>query len=159
MKFSFRRALRPLTWAALPVFLLLAACTNSGRLNNDGRLQEELEISLLANTSKMFVYRLGRQQGPEMARIALPEDSGRQRARGGPGMRLDRNTAQRLEANALAAVTASGYCKEGFLLLDRSISPQYMWLKGECREGADAADSARFGNVKTLDSALWLQAK
>ena len=142
---------------ALPL-CLLAACSSSGRLNQDGRLPEALDIEVLPNTSKMFVYRLGQPQGPQMARIALPEDGARPR-RGSAKPKLNRYTSDKLEANVQAAVSESGYCKEGFLLLDRSISPQYMWVKGECRDGADAADIARFGSVKTLDSSHWVPAK
>lgn len=130
---------------------LLAACSTPGRSYTDSKLVETLEIEIMPNTSKMFVYRL-----------RMPEDrmnNGVHIDRGGfhgggdgerGGVSINSSTPKRLTENAGYVVEHMGYCREGFLELDSSASPSNLWLKGECKEGATEDDKKKFGVKQTL---------
>src|SRR6478609_2371521 len=93
--------------------LCVAGCGTSGRNYTDSKLVETLEIEIMPNTSKMFVYRL-----------RLPEDrmaNGVRVERGGygggerGGIALSSSTPKRLLENTSYVVEKMGYCREGFL--------------------------------------------
>jgi hypothetical protein len=133
---------------------LLIACSTPGRSYTDSKLQETLEIEILPNTSKMFVYRL-----------QLPEDkmpNGVRIERGGfqridderGGIAIGSSTPKRLLENAGYVVERMGYCREGFLEIDSSVSQYNLWMKGECKEGATEDDKKKFGTKQTLPVTL-----
>ena len=129
---------------------LLVACSTPGRSYTDSKLQETLEIEILPNTSKMFVYRLRlpEDQMPNGVRI---ERGGFQRSddeRG--GIAVGGSTPKRLLENAGYVVEHMGYCREGFLEIDSSVSQYNLWLKGECKDGATEDDKNKFGTKQTL---------
>lgn len=133
---------------------LLAACSAPGRSYTDSKLQETLEIEILPNTSKMFVYRL---QLPEdkMPNGVRIERGGFQRSddeRG--GIAIGSSTPKRLLENAGYVVERMGYCREGFLEIDSSVSQYNLWMKGECKEGATEDDKKKFGTKQTLPVTL-----
>lgn len=128
--------------------VLITACTSTGRNYTDTKLVETLEIEIMPDTSKMFVYRL-----------RLPEErmaNGVEVARGGfmgagrGGVSIGSSTPQRLEENAGFVVQKMGYCREGFLKIDSSVAPYNLWVKGECKEGATEEDKKTFGTKQTL---------
>jgi hypothetical protein len=113
-------------------------------------MQETLEIEILPNTSKMFIYRL-RIPEDQMLHSVRIERGGFQRgedARG--GINVSGSTPQRLVENAGYVVANMGYCREGFLQIDSSVSQYDLWLKGECKEGATEEDRKKFGTKQTL---------
>lgn len=130
---------------------LVAACSSPGRSYTDSKLQETLEIEILPNTSKMFVYRLRLpdDQRPESVRI---ERGGFQGGSEGPrrGININSSTPQRLVENAGYVVQNMGYCREGFLEIDSSASQYNLWVKGECKEGATDEDRKKFGAKQIL---------
>lgn len=130
---------------------LVAACSSPGRNYTDSKLQETLEIEILPNTSKMFVYRLRLpdDQRPESVRI---ERGGFQGGGDGPrrGINVNSSTPQRLVENAGYVVQNMGYCREGFLEIDSSASQYNLWVKGECKEGATDEDRKKFGTKQIL---------
>lgn len=129
--------------------LLLACSAPPGRNYTDAGLQETLETEILPNSSKMFVYRLRLPQEAMPSHVRIAE--GPRRARPGVGgIEINRNTSRRLEENTAHVVATLGYCREGFLRLDQSISPYHLWVRGECREGATPEDRQRFGQKNTL---------
>lgn len=132
--------------------LLVAGCTSSGRTYTNTQMHETLEVEILNNNSKMFVYRL---KWPE---DAIPNHI--QIARNGPnprspreqsGIEINRRTHDRLLANATYAVGVTAYCRNGFFELDHSLSRYHLWLKGECKESATDADKTKFGEEKVLE--------
>lgn len=129
----------------------VAACSSPGRNYTDSKLQETLEIEILPNTSKMFVYRLRLpdDQRPESVRI---ERGGFQGGGDGPrrGISVNSSTPQRLVENAGYVVQNMGYCREGFLEIDSSASQYNLWVKGECKEGATDEDRKKFGTKQIL---------
>lgn len=138
--------------AVLGVLCWLTACAN-GRSYTDRGLQETLEIQILPNTSKMFVYRLRmpEDQIPSQVRIAQSSrDTVRQ-----TGIDLSSRSYRSLLVNVDYVVKKTGYCREGFLEIDKSLSRYHIWMKGECKEGATTEDTQKFGSAKTLTSDTW----
>lgn len=135
--------------------LVLGACSGPGRNYVKNEMQETLEVEILPNTSKMFVYRLRwpDEYIPNPVKVATPGTNSEPPERG--GVDIGRSTPERLFENATYVVQQSGYCREGFFELDRSISRYHLWLKGECKESASEADQNRFGSVKTLTPKQW----
>lgn len=133
---------------------LLAACSSPGRSYTDSKLQETLEVEILPNTSKMFVYRLRLpdDQQPNSVRI---ERGGFQRGEDNRGgIAVSGATPKRLLENAAYVVENMGYCRDGFLEIDSSASQFNLWVKGECKEGATEEDIKKFGTKQTLPVVL-----
>ena len=112
-------------------------------------MQETLEIEILPNTSKMFVYRL---QLPEskLSNGVRIERGGFQRNEEVRGIAVGGATQKRLVENAGYVVQQMGYCREGFLEIDSSASQYNLWLKGECKDGATEDDRKKFGTKQIL---------
>lgn len=144
-----------LVWMILGL-LVLAACAGPGRNYVRNEMQETLEVEILPNTSKMFVYRLRwpEEHIPNPIRV-VNSSTGNSAPVTQGGVDISRSTPERLYENAAYVVQHSGYCREGFFELDRSISRYHLWLKGECKEGASDADKERFGSRKTLIPKNW----
>lgn len=132
------------------LIISLGACSSSGRSYTSGKMTETLETEILPNASKMFVYRLRwpEEAIPEHIRVARSTRS--EAAYEQHGVDVNRNSYERLQANTGYVVEQMGYCREGFLELDSSVSRYHLWMKGECRESATSADRQRFGEQKTL---------
>lgn len=128
---------------------LLLACSSPGRNYTGSSLEETLEIEILPNTSKMFVYRL-RLPEDRMPSDVRVERGGHSEGPGGHGINIDRDTTERLHENAAYVVAQMGYCREGFLEIDSSASRFNLWVKGECKDGATEDDRKKFGQKQTL---------
>jgi hypothetical protein len=143
----------------ITVALLVVSCTSTGRNYVNSGTNETLETTILPNASKMFVYRIGRALPPGASRLGESqgmmsgdfERGDRPRSRQKP----TRISAEKLQENVEFVVSASGYCREGFFVLDRNLSPQNLWLKGECREDATGEDLHLFGATKILNAQAW----
>jgi hypothetical protein len=135
------------------VVLCLSSCSSTGRSYTREGLQETLEVEILPNTSKMFVYRLRMpdEQIPNHIRIAKTATDNVQQT----GVDLGSRSYTSLLMNVDYVVKKSGYCREGFLEIDKSLSRYHIWMKGECKEGATAEDQQKFGTEKTLTSDTW----
>ena len=130
---------------------LVASCASQGRNYVSSNMNETLEVEILPNDSKMFVYRLNvpEDKVPEQVRIAR---AGGGEGRGGEygGITVGHGTQDLVHQNAGFVVEKMGYCKEGFLEIDSSASRFNLWLKGECKDGATADDRKQFGIKQTL---------
>lgn len=125
------------------------ACSTPGRSYTDSNMLETLEVEILPNTSKMFVYRL-RLPDEKMPTGVRIERAGVSRSDDMRGIAIGGSTQQRLVENTGYVVAQMGYCREGFLTIDSSVSQYNLWLKGECKEGASTADKEKFGTKQTL---------
>lgn len=134
----------------LCLFVILPGCSSQGRAYTKSEMNETLETEILPNTSKMFIYRLKWPADaiPNPIRIERGYVSPNPRTEG--GVEINRRTAERLQENAAYVVQKMGYCRSGFIELDRSMSRYHLWLKGECKEGATEEDKDRFGKRKVL---------
>jgi hypothetical protein len=138
------------------VALLMGCSANNGRSYVATEMAETLEVEILPNTSKMFTYRLRwpEEHIPSHIQVARNGSSpGRDFAQG--GVNLGRDTHDRLLANTDYVVERSGFCREGFFELDRSISRYHLWVRGECKDSATAADQQLFGVMQTLSPERW----
>lgn len=136
--------------------LSLNGCGTAGRSYVDTEMAETLEVEILPNTSKMFTYRLRwpEEHIPSHIQIARSGGSpGKEFARG--GIDVGRSTYDRLLENTAYVVEHSGYCREGFFELDRSISRYHLWVRGECKDSASEADQQAFGTKQTLTRERW----
>jgi hypothetical protein len=129
---------------------VLTACSSPGRSYTESTMQETLEIEILPNTSKMFIYRLRwpEDQMPNLVRIERQSGPHQDVERG--GVNVSRSTQLRLKENTAYVVERMGYCREGFLVIDSSSSRYHLWLKGECKESATDADRQQFGEKQIL---------
>ncbi|RYZ82997.1 MAG: hypothetical protein EOO68_33610 [Moraxellaceae bacterium] len=130
---------------------LLVACSTPGRSYTDSKLVETLDVEIMPNTSKMFVYRLRMPEermnnGVRIERGGLNGGGGGERG----GISISGSTPKRLVENAGYVVEHMDYCREGFLEIDSSVSPYNLWLKGECKDGATEEDKKKFGTKQTL---------
>jgi hypothetical protein len=128
---------------------MLLACSSPGRNYTGSSLEETLEVEILPNTSKMFVYRLRLPEDRVPSDVRV-ERGGHGEGPGSEGINVGRGTAERLHENAAYVVQQMGYCREGFLEIDSSASRFNLWLKGECKEGATDEDRKKFGQKQTL---------
>jgi hypothetical protein len=146
--------LSALGFGVIVVCGFLAGCSAPGRSYTDSKLQETLEIEILPNTSKMFVYRLRLpdDQQPNSVRVERGGFQTGNDNRG--GVSIGSSTPKRLIENAGHVVQQMGYCREGFLEIDSSASQFNLWVKGECKEGATEDDIKTFGTKKILPVAL-----
>lgn len=142
--------MRLFRFSAVALLALLSACNSTGRNYTDSRLQETLEIEILPNTSKMFVYRLQMPEDQIPGGVHIARGGGRGEGGGPGGVSVGHSTQARLHENAGYVVERMGYCREGFLEIDSSASNYNLWLKGECKDGASAEDIAKFGHKQTL---------
>jgi hypothetical protein len=134
---------------ALVIMGLVVACGTTGRSYTDTALVETLEIEIMPNTSKMFVYRLRMPEGRIVDGVQV-ERGGFMGGGGRSGISINGSTPKRLQENTAYVVEKMGYCREGFLEIDSSVAPYNLWMKGECKEGATEEDKKKFGTKQTL---------
>lgn len=130
---------------------LLVGCNTVERAQ--AGMIESLEVEIRPNDSKLFVYRMEDPTGAR-AHEAQVQRMRAQRRGGqvtGPRDRGGVRSYRLLRANTQRALLSTGFCRDGYLELDRRISINVLWLRGECRDGATDEDRARFGDVTTLD--------
>lgn len=136
--------------------LVFAGCGTTGRSYVETEMIETLEVEILPNTSKMFTYRLRWPEEHIPSHIRVERSGGnpaREFQRG--GIDVGRGTYQRLLENTGYVVKQSGFCREGFFELDRSISRYHLWLRGECKDGATTEDQQAFGGKQVLSPERW----
>jgi len=128
---------------------LVVACSTPGRSYTGSNMQETLDIEILPNASKMFVYRL-QLPDSQLSNGVRIERGGFQRGDDIRGIAVGGATRKRLVENAGYVVERMGYCRDGFLEIDSSASQYNLWLKGECKDGATDEDKRKFGTKQTL---------
>jgi hypothetical protein len=132
----------------------LVACSSPGRNYTDSVLQETLEIEILPNTSKMFVYRLRVPDDKQLASVKIERGGFQANNESRNGIAVAGSTPKRVLENAKHVTKEMGYCREGFLEIDSSISQFNSWIKGECKEGATEEDLKKFGTKKIIPVVL-----
>jgi hypothetical protein len=137
------RKIRIAAWLTLA--LACAACSTADR--HFTQMEESLAITIMPDSSKQFIYRLNLPAGAPPDPLVVP------RRTDGPSHRPaqpDRRAYQRLRENVDLALARTGYCRAGYLELDRRLATHTLWLRGECREGATDEDMENFGGRDTL---------
>lgn len=130
---------------------LLLGCNTVER--SQAGMTETLKIEIRPNASKLFVYRMEDPTGASAHQAQVQRLRAQRRGdrAAGPRDRGGVRSYRLLHANTQRALLSSGFCRDGYLELDRRISANVLWLRGECRDGATEEDRERFGDLTTLD--------
>ena len=136
---------------------LLTACTSIPTPIN-----EHFSSHIFANDNKQFTYSLQyprqsdkseKENGLKQKRPPPGRAEGNDRRKQKPQKKANKKQEQAMKTQASAMLDqyfrASGYCREGYWLLDQTIEHQRINLRGECNELATEADRQKFPNART----------
>ncbi len=149
--------------------ILLAACASKQR---GPEFSEYLATNIRSDGSKEFQYtveithsdshrnkKIGRRMGVTggsggQARgyggITVGGNSGGGKHRGGPGKNgqggPDTQMIEQVDQQLEKALSRSGYCREGWMEVERDYQPPKIVVKGECNESATEKDRRHFPN-------------
>ncbi|WP_193165146.1 hypothetical protein [Microbulbifer hainanensis] len=123
------------------VAMALSACASEAPLPIPG-LKESFHTEIAANGAKRFTYSLEMQRADiprpvtagdanrsRMGREAMRRSQGMRGPGGANALQFDRALKQKL--------TETGFCRDGYFELDRTIFAGGGEVRGECREGAN----------------------
>ena len=141
--------------------MLLAVLTACGNHRRSPPMQhdEKLVIHIHQDGTKLFAYAVamggpgGGMGAPGSGTKGPPPGGGQApghntNAGGGRGPRGD--AAGDLTESLKVKLNATGYCREGYVEMERYAYQNSQWIRGECREGANEQDWARFGSRVSL---------
>ncbi|KUJ81459.1 hypothetical protein AWR36_012955 [Microbulbifer flavimaris] len=134
-----RRLGRALCFAPLSL-LLLAGCASESTAPIPG-LSETFHTEIAANGAKRFTYTL-EMRSPELPRPVTREDVNRARIQRETMLRTgQRPRGPRIDEMAFnrslnQKLTETGFCRDGFFELDRTLFVGGGEVRGECRDGA-----------------------
>ena len=119
--------------------LVLAACASGPKAPNPG-LKESFHTEVAANGSKRFTYSL------EMATPAMPTPYTQSPAARGGMITREEYLRQQRRAQAMPfdfdralelKLRDSGFCRDGYFVIERVVSRLSGELRGECRDAAE----------------------
>ena len=133
--------------------LLLAGCASGPKAPNPG-LKESFHTEIAANGAKRFTYALEMAtpmlrgpytENPSMrGGMVRREDMGRSDSAGRGGeVNVDHGLELKLKE--------TGFCRDGFFVIDRAVSPRGGEIRGECR---DAVSRSASENITKTDPSL-----
>jgi hypothetical protein len=142
---------------ALLSAMLLAACSSAPGPKGIPA-NAEFSTKILGDGSKLFTLKLHPEMGRGGPGGPMPQDARGGRGDGaggdcfpcepGEGGRGEMRGARAREADlkniASAMIAENHYCRDGFVVLEQFQQDRSRVLRGECRDGADASDRARF---------------
>ena len=148
---------------ALCTVVMLGACAHRSAEKLD--LREEFRTHITASSLKIFDYQLiqvtaeQEQLERELELRSLRDRNdrlGQQQAveeqEGENGGARRRASIDRMilisDEKLKAKLAQTGYCRDGFLLLQRDFEFGQARLRGECRESANESDRARYANAE-----------
>ncbi|HCS27244.1 MAG TPA: hypothetical protein DIW43_07305 [Spongiibacteraceae bacterium] len=120
---------------------VLTAC---GSAPSNSGLQEAFSTRIYPNDSKVFRYEFSR--GDKTQPLVPYDQSGgfTDGRRVYSAAELRKKNERALQSGAERKLLETGYCREGFFVLDTLISYSGASLRGECKEAASDADRTRF---------------
>ncbi|MBY6190528.1 hypothetical protein KUV22_08885 [Microbulbifer agarilyticus] len=120
--------------ALLLMTQLLGGCASEPAAPNPG-IKESFHTEISANGSKRFTYVLEvaapALRGPYTQSASERARMGKQYEGFGRPRRVNFDHALQLK------LQETGFCRDGYFVIDRVVSPQGGELRGECREGAE----------------------
>lgn len=128
------------------VAALLSACSSTP--NTQG-LQESFTTQIYPNDSKVFRYEFSRG---DKTRPLVPYDQSGGFTDGRnvySAAELRKKNARALQLGSERKLQETGYCRDGFFVLDTLISYAGASLRGECKEAANAADKSQYPNPQS----------
>jgi len=117
--------------------LLLSACASDAPLPIPG-LKESFDTEVAANGAKRFTYSL-QMQRRDIPAPYTDRGRGRERMMGDAGMGARpgrREPALQFDRSLKQKLTETGFCRDGYFELERTVSQFGGEVRGECREGA-----------------------
>ncbi|MEZ9198618.1 hypothetical protein [Shewanella sp. 10N.286.54.B9] len=134
---------------SLLLILLLSACSGTPELEPEefaGQLSDSFRTDIKSNGLKLFTYR-AKLVIDSNAQQALPhEQRAKQKKRSRKRYQGPDLTAwtQKIEHGLSQTIEMTGYCREGYIEISRSIQYDRGSIRGECNEGATELDIAKF---------------
>ncbi|WP_299807707.1 hypothetical protein [uncultured Shewanella sp.] len=129
---------------------LLSACSSQPEINPEefvGQVSDSFRTDIKSNGLKLFTYRaILTLETPQSQALPHEVRSNQKRSRSNrryQGPDLSGWTAQ-IEHGLQQTIKMNGYCREGYIELYRSIQTDRGTIRGECNDGADEADLAKF---------------
>ncbi|MGS0726913.1 hypothetical protein ACVBKF_12030, partial [Shewanella sp. 0m-11] len=128
---------------------LLSACSSQPDIEPEkfaGQVSDSFRTDIKGNGLKLFTYRaILTMETPQSQ--ALPHEvrsNQKKRSRAnkryqGPDLTM---WTEKIEHGLQQTIEMTGYCKEGYIELSRSIQYDRGMIRGECNDGADEADIA-----------------
>ncbi|SHF53950.1 hypothetical protein SAMN04487965_2192 [Microbulbifer donghaiensis] len=123
-------------FGAATAVLLLSGCTSTPAAPNPG-LKESFHTEISANGSKRFTYAL--EMTTPLVRGPYTQSP---TARGGmvrtqdmPGRQPPGNRGLDFDHALNLKLQETGFCLDGYFVIERSVSPMNGEVRGECREG------------------------
>lgn len=151
----------------LSLLIFCVAC--SGNQNNPSS-RGYLATHIFDDGSKQFVYTVeladaagpgnrssgagrpgnvaGNVQGSSSRGLSAGVTAGSASRRGGKGKKGQQSRDSLLVDSLQTELEMTGYCRDGYMELDRMTEPSQTYIKGECVEAASKKDYARFPNEK-----------
>ncbi|MCL1048406.1 hypothetical protein L2755_02005 [Shewanella abyssi] len=134
----------------LLLILLLSACSGTSEIVPEefvGQLTDSFKTDIKNNGLKLFTYRAELVQGSHAQQVPLPhEQRASQKKRSKKRYQGPDLTAwtQKIEHGLEQTIQMTGYCREGYIEISRSIQYDRGNIRGECKEGATEQDIAKF---------------
>ena len=132
---------------------LLSACSSQPEINPEdfvGQVSDSFRTDIKSNGLKLFTYRAiltletpQTQVLPHEVRSNQKKRSRSNRRYQGPDLSVW--TAQ-IEHGLQQTIKMNGYCRDGYIELYRSIQTDRGTIRGECNDGANATDLAKFNS-------------
>ncbi|GIU15405.1 hypothetical protein [Shewanella sp. MBTL60-007] len=141
--------------SALPFIVLLStlvgACSSKPDIEPEefaGQVSDSFRTDIMSNGLKLFTYRAiltadTPQSAPLPHEVRSNQKKRSRTKQGYQGPDLSGWTAQ-VEHGLQQTIKMNGYCRDGYIELYRSIQVDRGTIRGECNDGADEADLAKF---------------
>lgn len=143
----------------LSLTVLLTACAGGHHRPPRGVMPpagDQLSTKITPGGLKIFHYTVSNQapNGGPGGRRGTPPSGGGGSGRGAPGQLPGPGAGSDkagIEHMLLAKLSQTGYCRNGYIEISSSVSSDYSFIRGECREVASQDDLNRFESsvVKT----------
>ncbi|WP_223296257.1 hypothetical protein [Shewanella halifaxensis] len=132
---------------------LLSACSSQPDIEPEkfaGQVSDSFRTDIKSNGLKLFTYRAiltmatpQNQTLPHEVRSNQKKRSRSKQRYQGPDLTM---WTEKIEHGLQQTIKMTGYCKEGYIELSRTIQYDRGTIRGECNDGADEADVAKFNS-------------
>ncbi|BFM18566.1 lipoprotein [Maricurvus nonylphenolicus] len=129
----------------------ITACSGPGQKRPAPALSQDFSTHITQDGSKMFVFTLSMQRPERQGGKSGMRPPARGERKGGGG-RKDRSDELEKMTTALLdqKLETSGYCREGYMVLERFAEQGKSRIRGECKETATDADREHFSGAVAI---------
>lgn len=131
----------------ISVLILLTACVTRPP---QPEVIEEFRTEIDEENAKYFFYSLEFTYSDE--ELAQLKEYGEIIAENSAGRRSIRSLGQVVDRRMRTVLNGKGYCKAGFVEIERNIGKRLGSISGECRDKATEEDKKRFGNKENEEA-------